>query len=323
MIRARDRPEWWLGVWGVKRVIGRLLVALAVAFPVTIALAAGADGATPNASGPAALHCGHWEDAMRITPGVGNTPANQSVTARGKLFGCTKAGGGAQYSATLQMSQATCGNLAMSGTASFDWVNGSHSTAFLMFHPQAVEPNKVYVTGSMTSGMFQGLVVNAWLRFTQVYTGTGAHCSPTNLLQHIDFTNSQSFQLLTPLVTTTTQPPGPPTSSTAPYDDANDAAHTSADGADHQPGRSANRAADRRRSASSSRAGVAEERRRRARSRSRAERSRSPVAVVVSRRCSASRRCWSVARLRVSIRSAGAGACALRASDAGRSPSCR
>jgi hypothetical protein len=184
---------------------------LAIAFPVTVALAAGADGATSHASGPAALHCGHWEDAMRITPGVGNTPANQSVTARGKLFGCTKAGGGAQYSATMQMSQATCGNLAMNGTASFAWVDGSHSTAWLSLHPQAVEPNKVYVSGSMTSGMFQGLVVSAWLRFTQVYTGTGAHCSPTNLLKHIDFTNSQSFQLLTPLVTTTTQPPGPPT----------------------------------------------------------------------------------------------------------------
>jgi hypothetical protein len=218
MIRTRDRCQWWLvgGVWGVRRVVGRLLVVLAVAFPVTTALGAAADGATPNASGPAALHCGHWDDAMRISPGVGTTPANQSVTAHGKLWGCTKGGGGAQYSAMMHMSQATCGNLAMSGTASFAWVDGSHSTAWLVFHPQAVEPNKNYVSGSMTSGMFQGLVVSAWLRFTQVYTGTGAHCSPTNLLRHIDFTNSQSFQLLTPLVTTTTQPPGPPTSQPHP-----------------------------------------------------------------------------------------------------------
>ena len=151
---------------------------------------------------------------MRITPGVGLTPANQSVTAHGRLWGCTKGGGGAQYSSTMRMSNATCYNLAMSGTASFDWADGSHSTAWLSFQPQAVEPNKVEVNGSITSGMFQGLVVRAWLRFTQFYEGTGAICSPTNLLRHIEFTNTQSFQLLTPNITTTTQ--GLPTTSPHP-----------------------------------------------------------------------------------------------------------
>jgi hypothetical protein len=175
---------------------------------VTVALAAGADGAT----GPASQHCGHWEDSMRITPGVGLTAANQSVTAHGRLWGCTKGGGGAQYSSTMHMSNATCYNLAMSGTASFDWADGSHSTAWLTFQPQALEPNKISVNGRMTSGMFQGLVVRAWLRFTQFYDGTGAPCSPTNLLRHIDFTNTQSYQLLTPDVTTTTRGLPPTTS---------------------------------------------------------------------------------------------------------------
>lgn len=196
-----------LGVWGVRRVIGRLLVALAVAFPVTVALAAGADGAT----GPAAQHC-NWQYAMRIEPGIGFTPANQTVTAVGKLYGCTKAGGGARYTSTMHMTNATCGNLAMSGTASFAWGDGSHSTAFLTFSPQPFEPNKFWVSGSMTSGMFQGFVVRAELRFTRFYDGTGARCSPTNLLRRIDFTNSQSFRLLTPNVTTTTQGIAPTTS---------------------------------------------------------------------------------------------------------------
>ena len=199
------------------RVIGRLLVALAVAFPLTVVLAGVANGAT-NATGPAVLDCMHWEDGMNISPGVGNTPANQTVSAHGKLYGCNKAGGGAQFSATLQMSQATCANLAASGSASFDWVNGTHSTGYLLFQPQSLEPNKVHVTGSMTSGMFQGLVVNAWLRYTQIFQGNGANCSPANLLQKIGFTNSQSFQLLTPMVTTTTQPPNtlPPTTQPHP-----------------------------------------------------------------------------------------------------------
>jgi hypothetical protein len=182
------------------RVIGRLLLALAVAFPLTVVLAGVAD-----AQGPSVLNCPAWKGVMRISPGVGNAPANQAVIGHGKLFGCNKAGEGAWFSASLEMSQATCANLAMSGNASFDWVNGRHSTAFLIFHPQAPEPNKVVVTGSMTSGLFQGLGVAAWLRFTPVFEGTGANCSPTNLLRKIDFSSVRSFQL--GRVPTTTQPP--------------------------------------------------------------------------------------------------------------------
>jgi hypothetical protein len=155
-----------------------------------------------------------WEDAdgaIAISPGVGNTPANQSVTVHGKLFGCNKAGGGAAFSANMQMANATCSNLAMSGTASFAWGNGSHSTASLQFQPQAQEPNKVVVTGIMTSGMFQGLLARSQLRYTQLFEGSGPNCSPSNLLRHISYINSRSFQLLPPDVTTTTQPAGPPT----------------------------------------------------------------------------------------------------------------
>jgi hypothetical protein len=190
------------GWWGaVMRVIGRLLLALAVAFPVAVGFAGVAAG-----GGPAALKCNSWEDAagaIAIAPGVGNTPANQSVTVHGKIFGCNKAGGGAQFWASMHMSNATCGNLAMSGTASFAWTNGSHSTAFLRFQPQPLAPNRVVVTGTMTSGLFQGFPARSELRYAQVYTGTGPRCSPSNLLRKIDFINSRSFQILTPNVTTT------------------------------------------------------------------------------------------------------------------------
>jgi hypothetical protein len=162
-----------------------------------------------GAGGPAVIKCMSWEDAggaIQISPGVGNTPSNQSVTVSGKMFSCNKAGGGAQFSANMQMTNATCGNLAMSGTASFAWLNGSHSTGFLRFQPQALEPNKVVVTGQMTSGAFQGLLAQSQLRYTQVFSGNGPNCSPGNLLHKIEYINSRSFQLLTPDVTTTTQP---------------------------------------------------------------------------------------------------------------------
>jgi hypothetical protein len=198
------------------RVIGRLLLALAVVFPVAVVFSGVAAG-----GGPAVLKCNSWENAagaITIAPGVGNTPANQSVTVHGKIFGCNKAGGGAQFWASMHMSNATCGKLAMSGTASFAWTNGSHSTAFLQFQPQTVAPNRVVVTGTMTSGLFQGLPARSELRYSQVYTGTGTHCSPSNLLRKIEFINSRSFQILTRDVTTTTQPVQPhPTTPTAPF----------------------------------------------------------------------------------------------------------
>src|SRR3954466_445954 len=179
------------------RVIGRLLMVVAIALPLTWLVAIGV-AAGDSGSGPAVMKCMHWQDGMRISPGVGNNPSSQSVAAHGKLFGCNKAGGGALFTANLSMSNATCSNVAMSGSAQFDWVNGSHSSAFLTFQPQALEPRKVFITGTVTAGAYQGLIVRAWLRFTQVFAGSGANCSPNNLLKKIDFTNAQSFQLLTP-----------------------------------------------------------------------------------------------------------------------------
>ena len=198
------------------RVIGRLLVALAVAFPLVVVLAGVAGGATGQ--GNLGLECDSFKDEMNISPGLGNTPANQTVHAHGKVFGCNKFTEGAIFNATLQMTQATCANIEMSGPASLDWLDGAHTSMFLVFHSHALEPNKLQVTGSVTAGRFQGLSVRSWLRFERVFTGTGAQCSPTNLLRSLEFLNSRSFQLITPPTTTTTLPPTtrPPTTRSHP-----------------------------------------------------------------------------------------------------------
>ena len=217
------RGEFALG--GGMRVIARLLVALAVAFPVSVAVTAGiAHGDANTGSGPAVLKCMHWKGSMAIAPGISDNPGDQNVSAHGKLYGCNKAGGGAQYTASLVMTQATCANLEMSGVAQFEWANGQHSTAFLAYHPQANEPKKQYVNGSITSGAFQGLIVSAWVRFTEVFNGSGVNCSSGNQLKQIKFSNTQSFQLLTPNIDTTT---------TSPHHDAE---HPAANGSGDEPG---------------------------------------------------------------------------------------
>lgn len=197
------------------RVIGRLLVALAIAFPIsTLLVTAGANGDTGD--GPAVIKCMHWKDVAKISPGVGNSPTSQSVTAHGKLYGCNKAGGAAQFSGTFQISGGTCSNLAMNGSGQLEWANGSHSTLFLSFEPQDVEPRKMFVSGTVTSGLYQGLIVRAWLRFTPEFTGSGVNCGPQNLLKKLRFTNTQSFQLLTPSVPDTTTPDTEPPPTTEP-----------------------------------------------------------------------------------------------------------
>ncbi len=197
------------------RVVRRLLLALAIALPVSSALAIGvAHG--DSGSGPAVIKCMHWKDSMNITPGISDNPADQMVAAHGKLYGCNKAGGGAQFTATLVMTQATCSNLSMSGVAQFEWADGGHSTAFLSYHPQPIEPKKQFVNGSITSGAFQGLIVSAWVRFTEVFSGSGVNCSAGNTLQQIKFSNTQSYQLLTPNINTTTTGPPDTTPQTNP-----------------------------------------------------------------------------------------------------------
>jgi len=197
------------------RVIGRLLMVLAVVLPLTCIVAAGS-ALGQGGGGPAVMKCMFWQDGMNISPGVGNNPSDQVVSGHGRVYGCNKAGGGAQFTATMQMSGATCSNLSMQGEAQFEWTNGQHSTAFLSFDPQAPSGDKLQISGNITSGAFQGLIVTSQLRFTRVFQGSGPDCSPSNLLTKVSFTNSRSLQLLTPSVTPTTQAPPPPTTAGPP-----------------------------------------------------------------------------------------------------------
>jgi hypothetical protein len=188
------------------RVIGRLLLVLAVMLPASWIIAVSA----ANGGGPAVMKCHAWKDDMFPSPGVTQNPSNQQVSSHGKVFGCNKAGGSGIFNATLSMSNATCSNLTMSGNAQFDWANGTHSSASLHFQPQVVAPNKVVVGGTITAGEFQGLIVQSELRFTQVFSGSGENCTAGNPLKKIEFINSRSLQLLTPNVKPTTPPPTNP-----------------------------------------------------------------------------------------------------------------
>ena len=190
----------------MRRAIGRLLVVAAAVLPLSVALwGQSAQGAIVGA----VLDCSNFKDAMILSPGLSNTPTNQTVRAFGRLYGCgSKVGDAGYYHATLLMPGATCASRRYEGDARFDWLNGRVSTAHIELVPTPVAPRKLEVSGTITGGLFNGLKIRSWVRTTDTFRGTGPECGPTNLLKRIEFTNNRSFQLLArPAATTTTTTP--------------------------------------------------------------------------------------------------------------------
>ena len=190
----------------MRRVIGRLLIAAAAALPLSLAVWNQAAQANPGSTRGLVLNCSSFKGAMTLTPGLSDTPTNQTVSARGRVYGCNKVGGYGKFTGTLKMTRATCSQRRFEGPVQFAWANGRTSTAFLTFVSTPVTPHKVDVNGAITSGMFVGSTVRSWIHMTDTFKGSGPECGPTNLLEQIELTSSHCFMLYTPKTTTTTVP---------------------------------------------------------------------------------------------------------------------
>jgi hypothetical protein len=164
--------------------------------------------------------CGHFEDATLFSPGLTNTPRDQTVITRGRIFGCNKAGGSGTFNGSLSLPDGTCAmlpNLRMSGQLSITWINGRTTNADVTWLVSPVTPAKATIRGQVVSGtLYVGLLLEVEVRMTQTFTGTGAPCSPTNPLRRIDVTNSRSLRIGTGFVTTTTTTRPPLTTTPAP-----------------------------------------------------------------------------------------------------------
>src|SRR5262249_16937538 len=143
------------------RIVGRLLVVLAILMPVTFIAERAARAADGSANGTAVMKCMHWKDDMHLTPGLTGTARNQTVVAHGRVYGCNKAGGSGRFTANLNVSAGTCSQYSLQGTGSFDWANGDTSAATLIFQQQVVSPGKYLVSGQISSGIFNTLLVHA------------------------------------------------------------------------------------------------------------------------------------------------------------------
>ncbi|MFM8236245.1 MAG: hypothetical protein ACKOBG_00600 [Actinomycetota bacterium] len=193
----------------------------ALLLPASVALAQTAGGAE-SSGGTAAIACNFWRGTMRMTPGLLTAPAgDQSATITGRIYGCNKSGGSANFTASLTMTAATCGSYSMQGTGTFAWADGQTSGATLVFQQQDFAPQKYLVGGAITSGPYRNLLVWSYLRFTLQNTKTDALCTTDNPAVKASFTNASSMQLVTPdtpptfpTPSTSTPPTVPPTTAT-------------------------------------------------------------------------------------------------------------
>ena len=163
-----------------------------------LAFGMGAVGATAGNAATAAQTCTTVSGTAKITPGLGSTPANQTVVAKGTETGCTpsaKTGGSGTLKATVQISQADCSTLvnggqSFTGTGSTTWANAKVSKYSLNFTTGTGNNVTVAtITGTVTGGLFKGKSLSGQIKFTI----KGSPNCTTIPVTKLSFTNTKPF----------------------------------------------------------------------------------------------------------------------------------
>ena len=142
----------------MKRSLIGVAAALSLVIPVGVATASPA-GAAPLQS------CTKLTANAAFSPGLTNTPKNQTLTAAGTIAGCTPTaatGGSGKLAAAIKVTAGSCGKLATGnqkvvGTGSVAWKNGK-SSKFTLAATTGTGANLLIATlsGRVTSGLFVG-----------------------------------------------------------------------------------------------------------------------------------------------------------------------
>ena len=163
-----------------------------------LAFGMGAVGASAGNAATAAQKCTTVSGTAKITPGLGSTPADQTVVAKGNETGCTpsaKTGGTGALKATVHIAESDCttlvnGGQSFTGTGSSTWANGKVSKYSLSF--KTGTGNNVTVatiTGTVTSGLFKGKSLTGQIQFT---IKGSPNCTTTPVTK-LSFTNTKPF----------------------------------------------------------------------------------------------------------------------------------
>jgi hypothetical protein len=171
----------------------RVAIVAGLAIGMSAAVVAPGGAATP------VQKCSKLSGSATFSPGLGPLPANNTVSAKGTLSGCTpnKATGGAGVlTATIKVPGGSCvklatGNQKLTGTGSAKWKNHKTSKYSLNFTTGTGKNITVAtVTGTVTSGLFAGKKVSGQISFT---VKPGQDCTVAHPVKNITFKQTKPF----------------------------------------------------------------------------------------------------------------------------------
>lgn len=174
--------------------LGRVSAAMALALAAS---AVTAITATPAMAAPVGS-CATVTGSATFSPGLGNTPADNTITAKGAESKCTPAastGGAGTLSATIKVKAGSCAALAtgkqkLVGTAVSTWKNKKTSKYSLTFTTgTGATATTATITGKVISGLFVGKKLTGAVKFT--VTGT-PNCTDKPV-KTVTFKNTKPF----------------------------------------------------------------------------------------------------------------------------------
>jgi len=170
---------------------------------VALALPMAAVVAQPAAAATVFGRCATVKGSATFSPGITNTPRDNTVTAKGSETNCTPVagtGGSGTLNAIINVKQASCAKLAqgaqtLTGKANTHWKNGKIS-AYNITIKTGTGSNATLatITGKVVSGQFTGKTLTGQIRFK--VSGT-PNCT-TVPVKSVTFVNTKAFILWTP-----------------------------------------------------------------------------------------------------------------------------
>lgn len=175
------------------------------ALAATVAVSTLSLGVGPASAATVVQKCATLRGSAAISPGIGNTPADQTMSVRAALKNCApgaKTGGSGSMRATILLNDATCAKLGsaqtLNGTGRITWANGSVSRIRFQARTSSSDTTLAALTGKVTAGKFDEKLLKTKVRFTPVFTGVGVPCSSTNRLEKLTFTNKINDSTVVP-----------------------------------------------------------------------------------------------------------------------------
>jgi len=175
-------------------------VARVTALVGALALPFGVVAASPASAVTIIGRCATVKGSASFSPGLTNTPRDNTVTANGNETNCTPVagtGGSGLLHAVINVKAGSCaklaqGNQTLGGKANTHWKNGKISAYNITVHTGTGSNNTLAnITGTVVSGQFAGAHLTGQIRFK--VSGT-PNCT-TVPVKSVTFVNTKAFIL--------------------------------------------------------------------------------------------------------------------------------